>query len=71
MTTHTTNQVVSESIKYVPHYRTLTDAGKAHFSEVAYAVADLVDNSIQVIDQYIYRIFISYIHMCVCVYISR
>lgn len=41
-------QVVSESIKYVPHYRTLTDAGKAHFSEVAYAVADLVDNSIQV-----------------------
>lgn len=42
-----TNQVVSERISYQPHYRTLTDGGKAHFSEIAYAVADLVDNSIQ------------------------
>lgn len=41
-------QVVSERISYQPHYRTLTDGGKTHFSEIAYAVADLVDNSIQV-----------------------
>jgi hypothetical protein len=35
------------SISFTPHYKALTNSGKSHFSRIADATAELIDNSIQ------------------------
>lgn len=39
---------VELEISYQPHFNTITKTGEANFSKIPYAVAELVDNSIQV-----------------------
>ena len=40
---------VEFDIPYMPHYNTLTETGKANFSRIPDALAELLDNSIQVL----------------------
>lgn len=39
---------VAFDIPYMPHYNTLTETGKANFSRIPDALAELFDNAIQV-----------------------
>lgn len=39
---------VEFDIPYMPHFNTLTETGKANFSRIPDALAELLDNSIQV-----------------------
>lgn len=39
---------VDLEVSYEPHFNTITKTGEANFSKIPHAVAELIDNSIQV-----------------------
>ena len=39
---------VDVEVSYEPHFNTITKTGEANFSKIPHAVAELIDNSIQV-----------------------
>lgn len=39
---------VDIEVSYEPHFNTITKTGEANFSKIPHAVAELIDNSIQV-----------------------
>lgn len=40
---------VELEVSYQPHFNTITKTGDANFSKIPHAVAELIDNSIQVL----------------------
>lgn len=49
--------MASEQVNFAPHFFTLTRGGQSHFSRVADALTEIVDNSIQVFILLIYRFY--------------